>query len=134
MTNGRDEGQASLAGRKVLVVEDEYLIADDLAEMLKEAGANVVGPAASLPIAMRILDHGEKIDAAVLDINLREVEVFPLADRLAEQKVPIIFLTGYGQNNVPERFAAIGRCEKPMEIHKVIAFLDSVLGGSVATA
>lgn len=60
MTNGRDEGQASLAGRKVLVVEDEYLIADDLAEMLKEAGANVVGPAASLPIAMRILDHGEK--------------------------------------------------------------------------
>lgn len=134
MTNGRDEGQTSLAGRRVLVVEDEYLIADDLAEILKEAGADVIGPAASLPIAMRILDHGEEIDAAVLDINLREVEVFPLADRLAEQKVPIIFLTGYGQAQVPERFAAVGCCEKPMEIHKVIAFLNSVLESAPATA
>ena len=134
MTKGRGEGQPSLAGRKVLVVEDEYLIADDLADMLTQAGANVVGPAASLPIAMRMLDQGEEVDAAVLDINLRDVEVFPLADRLHEQRVPMIFLTGYGENAVPDRFSSIGRCEKPLEIHKVIEFLGSVLGRSGATA
>ncbi|HEY0629712.1 MAG TPA: response regulator [Sphingomicrobium sp.] len=123
-----------LKGRKILIVEDEYLIADDLAQLLQDAGAEVVGPAASLPQAMRLASDTEEIDAAALDINLRGVEVFPLADELAGRAVPMLFLTGYGHNHIPERFAHICRCEKPMEIGNVVRELHDMLEPEAAQA
>ena len=123
-----------LQGSRILVVEDEYLIADDLAERLREAGADVIGPAASLPQAMRLAGDAGSIDAAALDINLRGVEVFPLADELAGRGVPMLFLTGYGTNHIPERFAQICRCEKPMEIGNVVTQLSKMLKPEAAPA
>jgi CheY-like chemotaxis protein len=123
-----------LAGRRVLVVEDEYLIADDLAELLRRAGAELIGPAASLPKAVRLLEHGEKPDAAVLDINLRGIDVFPLVDQLAQRDVPMLFLTGYGAHNIPPRFSHIRRCEKPMEVSTVVSALGDLLNAEPAAA
>lgn len=123
-----------LKNRKILVVEDEYLIADDLAGLLKEAGAEVIGPAASLPQAIRLAGDTDTIDAAALDINLRGVEVFPLADELVGRGVPMLFLTGYGTNHIPERFANICRCEKPMEIGNVVQQLSKMVKPEAASA
>ena len=116
-----------LNGRKILVVEDEYMIADDLAAMLRQAGAEVIGPAASLPTAIRTLEGIGRIDAAVLDINLRGINVFPVVDELIKQGVPVMFLTGYGENNIPHEYANIARCEKPMGTAHVVDDLRQMI-------
>ena len=126
MTIG-NKGQLLLAGRKILVVEDECLIADDLADELARAGAEVVGPAASLPQAIRLMQHRDRPDAAVLDINLCGVDVFPLAEELMAGGVPMIFLTGYGEGSIPEKYAPIARCQKPMAPADVVDRLAMLL-------
>lgn len=123
-----------LNGRKILVVEDEYLIADDLSALLVEAHAEVIGPVASLPAAIRLVSNVERIDAAVLDVNLRGVDVFPLVDELRGRGVAIMFLTGYGVNNIPDDYAGIARCEKPMGTANVVETLREMIDSDAATA
>lgn len=84
-----------LQGLRVLVVEDEALIAMTMADVLEEAGCTVVGPMPRLDLAVKAA-HEEKIDAALLDVNLAGEAVFPVADVLEGRKIPFIFLTGYG--------------------------------------
>src|SRR3712207_954447 len=91
-----------LAGRRVLVVEDEYFIADDIARALRKLGAEVVGPLASRDEALDAFSSGQSIDAAVLDINLRGDAVYPVADALRGRKVPFVFATGYDPATIPE--------------------------------
>jgi DNA-binding NtrC family response regulator len=90
------EREAGLSGLKVLVVEDEPLIAMDLQDLLTESGCTVVGPASSLEQGMRLMKE-EAVDGAVLDINLGREMVFPLADALAGQSIPFVYVTGYGK-------------------------------------
>jgi CheY-like chemotaxis protein len=123
-----------LTGRRILLVEDEYLIAEDLAVLLKEAGADVVGPAASLPRAMRLAADTDHFDAAVLDINLDGVAVFPLAQELRRRGVPMLFLTGYGEPAFPDDYAATPRCIKPMAGLRVVEELSALLEKHPATA
>ena len=107
--------EPSLQGRRVLVVEDEYVLASDLCDELEGAGAIVVGPAPTLEAALALLDDGARLDGAVLDVNLGGVMVFPLADLLVERQAPFVFTTGYDAGALPERFAAIINCEKPAD-------------------
>ena len=123
-----------LSGRRILVVEDEYLIADDLAALLRQAGAEVIGPAASLPKAMRLVSDTQQFDAAVLDINLSGVNVFPLADELRARGIPMLFMTGYGEDNVPADYCSIARCEKPTGAARVVEELDMLLPKEPASA
>ena len=123
-----------LAGRKILIVEDEYLIAEDLAALLREAHADVVGPAASLPQAMRLVADTDQIDAAVLDINLRGIDVFPCVDELRSRGIPTMFLTGYGENNVPADYSTIVRCEKPLGAPHIVDELKALLSRAPASA
>jgi DNA-binding response OmpR family regulator len=116
-----------LAGCRILVVEDEYLIADDLAALLREEGAEVLGPATSLPTAMRLAGDSDRIDGAILNIDLRGVAVFPLADELQSRGVPFIFLTGYAESNIPGEYAGILRCEKPVAAAHVVGHLKPLL-------
>lgn len=120
-------GQRPLTNRNILVVEDGYLIADDLGAALREGGATVIGPASSLPKAMRLSADGRRIDAAILNVDLRGVAVFPLADELLSRGVPFLFLTGYGEHHIPERYGAIVRCEKPVSAGHVIDKLKELL-------
>jgi CheY-like chemotaxis protein len=86
-----------LAGRRVLLVEDELLVAMEMEEALRGLGCEVLGPAATVEEALRLaqVDAG-RIDAAVLDVNLAGRPSFPVADLLAGRGVPVVFATGYG--------------------------------------
>jgi CheY-like chemotaxis protein len=84
-----------LAGKTILVVEDEALVAEMLVDMLVGLGAAVIGPATTFAMALEF-SESEGIDAAVLDINLRGERVDPIADRLRARGIPVLFATGYG--------------------------------------
>jgi CheY-like chemotaxis protein len=105
----------ALAGRRVLVVEDEYFVADDLDRALKTLGAEVVGPFASREKALEAFISGEPFDIAVLDINLQGEAIYPVADVLLEAGVPFVFATGYDKASLPEPYRDIPRWEKPFD-------------------
>jgi CheY-like chemotaxis protein len=103
----------SLSGRRVLIVEDEYFLADDLGRALTQLGAEVLGPVATRAEAFELLSTGERIDLAVLDINLEDEAVYPVADLLTAQGVPFLFATGYDQTAIPAQYQQVLRWEKP---------------------
>lgn len=117
----------TLENHRILVVEDEYLLADDLHMELERLGAIVIGPVGGLAAAQAIISSTQDIHAAVLDANLKGELVFPAADNLVERKVPIIFVTGYDAAIVPERFRSAPRCEKPVGIARIIETLLQTL-------
>ena len=103
----------STAGKRILLVEDEYLIAQDMACELRNMGLEVIGPFSSVAAALQALETAT-VDGAVLDINLDGDKVYPVADALIARRVPVIFTTGYDGGEIPERYAAIERCSKPV--------------------
>jgi CheY-like chemotaxis protein len=113
-----------LEQRCMLVVEDEYLIAADLAAWLEDCGIKVVGPAGSVKDALKLVaTDGDRLDGGVLDINVRDERVYPVADALASRGVPFIFATGYDEVSIPERYARVPRYEKPLDRHLLAKWL-----------
>ena len=108
--------ERSLRGRRILVVEDEYLIADAMTLGLEEEGVVVIGPAPSVRNALRLLDREPALDGAVLDMNLGEEKVFPVAEALRSLGVPFLFTTGYDALDVPQAWRHVRRLEKPIEM------------------
>lgn len=94
-----------LSGRRILVVEDEFLISAMLCDMLDDSAAIVVGPAPSLAEAMRLVEESP-IDAAILDMNLNGQWSDPIAEALLARGIPFVFTTGYGANERSDRFGA----------------------------
>jgi len=90
-----------LSGRRILVVEDEVIVAWALEDMLANMGCAVVGPAARVNQALAMIDD-ESIDAVVLDLNLNGQMSYQVADVLASRGVPFVFLTGYHKSSIPE--------------------------------
>jgi CheY-like chemotaxis protein len=103
----------ALANRRVLVAEDEYFIARDICRALHALGAEVVGPVPSRDEVQAILATGERLDAAILDINLNGEMVFPVMEALAAQEIPVVFATGYDHITVPAPYQDIPRWQKP---------------------
>lgn len=87
---------AGLKGKRILVVEDEALIAVMVEDMLAELGSVVVGPAAAIDDALALVQT-EAIDAAVLDVNVRGERIDPVAHALFERGIPVLFATGYSE-------------------------------------
>ncbi|GJE41523.1 response regulator [Methylobacterium soli] len=112
-----------LAGRRVLVVEDEYFIADDLRRHFEERGAEVLGPVPRVEDALALIAATAEIDAAVLDVNLQDEMVYPVADALQARGVPFLFATGYEKTAIPARFADVRHCEKPFEPERIAGAL-----------
>ena len=113
------------APARVLVAEDEYLLADALAEALMAPGVQVVGPVGGLAEALALVAT-VPIDGAVLDINLRGEMVFPLADALAASGVSYVFATGYGHESIPERYRYVPTLSKPVDVQSLKPFLGAV--------
>lgn len=116
----------ALNGLVVLVAEDEYMIATELASELVSAGAVVLGPVASLDGALDLIEDADHIDAAILDVNLRGEKVFPAAEMLEKQGVPFFFATGYDQAIIPQRFSSIPRIEKPIGANDLKRLVSSI--------
>ena len=116
-----------LEGRRVLVIEDEYFIADDISRALTKLGAEVVGPAPDLEHATALLSSGERIDPAVLDINLHGELAYPLADALKARGIPVLFATGYDQTSIPAGYEDVPRWEKPFDHQALARVLPSLM-------
>jgi hypothetical protein len=108
------KSDGNLSGRRILLIEDEYLIGFDLRNELLDCGAEVIGPVGDLDMAFAIVDAEPWLDAAVLDVNLRGELAFSLADYLVRRDIPFVFTTGYGAEVIPYRLQHIMRCDKPV--------------------
>ncbi len=103
-----------LAGRRVLVVEDQFLVADYVQQLLEEAGAIVVGPVASEERALPLIGHGDPLDAAILDVRLGSGTSAKVANALARPLVPFIVVTGYGRDGLPPELRNAPYLTKPI--------------------
>ena len=103
-----------LDGKRILLVEDEYFIVQDLARAFTLKGATVLGPVATVSDALRLVASAGPLDGAVLDINLQGEMVYPVADALMNRGVPFVFSTAYDREAIPSRFDGCVRCEKPV--------------------
>jgi CheY-like chemotaxis protein len=112
----------SLSGARVLIVEDEYYLADDLSRALSDAGATVIGPVATLQEAEQRLGDAA-FDCAVVDMNLRGEFAFAVAERLKARNVPFVVATGYNEGSLPEALKNVPRVEKPFAPKQVIELL-----------
>jgi CheY-like chemotaxis protein len=102
----------SLRGCRLLVVEDDYMIADDLRGELIGAGAEVIGPVPTVAQALRMIET-TALKGAILDVNLGGEKVFPLVDALQQRGIPCVFMTGYDRQAIPAAYADVPLCEKP---------------------
>lgn len=117
-----------LKGKRILVVEDEALIAVMVEDMLSEMGSAVVGPAATIEQALA-LAHAEALDGAVLDVNVRGERIDPVAEALAARGVPMLFATGYGEVRLASGAPAIV-IDKPYTQEKLARGLAAAMGAS----
>src|SRR6266478_2981513 len=104
-----------LTGKRILVVEDEPLISENLADQMTAEGAQVIGPVGTVEAALNLIASTNNLDGAILDIKLIEKMSFKVADVLAARRVPFVFWTGYGCGGdvVPARHANVTCVEKP---------------------
>ena len=102
-----------LRDRRILVVEDEYLVAMSLAEALQDAGSIVLGPVPSVDKAIKTIESEPHIDGAVVDVNLGGMLAYPVADLLIAKKIPFVFTSGYEDNLLRERYSQVKNCPKP---------------------
>lgn len=116
----------ALAGKRILVVEDEYFIASDLKRALTAQGAHVVGPAGTLAQGLALVREAA-IDAAVLDVNLDGANSYPIADELAGRGTPYLFLTGYDDWALPEAYRAVLHIAKPHPVERVLETVERLL-------
>ncbi|MBM1220548.1 response regulator [Ponticoccus sp. SC2-23] len=128
LSDGLDHLLSSIEGRRILVVEDEILVAGELADDIEELGGEVVGPAYSMSDALRISGSSE-IDAAILDINLNGKEVFPVSDLLQARGIPFIFHTGTVKGpSALKLYDGVPVVSKPSLTIDLLQALQSVLG------
>ena len=114
-----------LDGARVLILEDEYLLADDLARALRNAGAEPVGPVATVEEA-ETLAATAQLDAAILDLNLRGRMATDFVQRLAAARLPCLIVSGYGEDAIRE-VSDVQSLEKPVSTEKVMKVLAEEL-------
>lgn len=110
-------------GRRILIVEDEYLVADDLARDLRMLGAEVVGPIGTLDEALALLATYPVLDGAVIDVNLHGMMSYPAAALLVAAHIPFLFVTGYDAWTIDDRYRNVAHHEKPVRAAQVVTAL-----------
>ena len=117
-----------LKGRRILVIEDEYFVAEVLSEILGDAGAVIAGPIGWADDALAFVEHhGSTLDGAILDVNLHGRASYPIADALAERGVRFVFITGYDETALESAYRHHPRCEKPLQADAILAALSAAL-------
>ncbi|HEY8591835.1 MAG TPA: response regulator [Sphingomicrobium sp.] len=122
-----DEGGASLKGKRILVVEDSPVVAPFTVDILEELGCEVIGPAPNMAAA-RELAEGEEFDAALMDVRIRGDRSYAICDILDAKNVPFVFTSGYADWQLPEKWEAVPRLQKPYTMGQVEEALARLLG------
>jgi CheY-like chemotaxis protein len=120
------EVEARLAGRRVLIVEDEAMIAALIETLLNDAGCSVL-PVASAQRALEAIEQ-EGFDAVVLDISVRDGRSYLLADALIARGVPFVFVSGFAPKDMPADYRSCAYVAKPFKPDALLAVLDKVVG------
>jgi len=116
-----------LNGARLLIVEDEYLLAQEMADYFENLGTEIVGPVGTVARALDLI-ASSRIQVAVLDVNLRDERVYPVAEAL--KQIPFVFASGYGSELEPDVYADAPRCIKPIEF----AALARTLGEQIKSS
>jgi len=114
----------SVAGKRVLVVEDELMIRLLLQDMLADLGHTVAGEAGRIEEALALAKEGE-FDVAILDVNLNGQLISPVVEALVERGLPFVFATGYGQRGVPEPFRKTPTLLKPFQLDALAQAIEA---------
>jgi CheY-like chemotaxis protein len=117
---------AALRRPHVLVLEDEWIIADQIEAALEDAGYAVVGPVGRVDAAMALL-KSRAVDAAVLDINVHGDRSFRVARKLAQDAIPFIFLSGYARTELPAALSKRPLMQKPIDLPVLCRYVASLL-------
>jgi DNA-binding response OmpR family regulator len=115
-----------MSTRRVLVLEDEPLIAMMMRDWLTELGYETLGPAETVQAALALIESNQP-DAAILDISLGKQDCYPVADRLQDQAVPFAFATGRSGDNIVRRHQAAPRLSKPFNFEAVSGVISKLL-------
>ena len=104
---------------KVLIVEDEFMLANDVARLFASKGADIVGFAPTVRQARQIIERGEHIDVAVLDVSLADDEVYEVADLVRERGACLVFYTAADASRLPERFSDAPVVQKTAGVEQI---------------
>lgn len=119
----------ALDGKRILVVEDESLVAMLLETIIEDLDARAIGAFATVEEALAAVEAEGPLDAALLDVNLAGREVFPVAEALKARGVPVVFSTGYGEGGLSEAWRGSPVLQKPFTEQAVREALEAALGG-----
>lgn len=122
-----------LTGRRILVVEDEMMVAWLLQDMLDHLGCVVVGPAFSVDEALAMIE-AQAFDAAVLDVNLNGQMSYPVADSLVARNLPFVFSSGYASNRLQEGYRTFPALQKPYHLSELRNALLGVFAPATPSA
>lgn len=116
---------APAGGFRVLVIEDEAMVAMLLEAMLEDLGHTVAGSAAKVDDAMRLIAEAQA-DAAILDVNLHGKETYPLAEALKARGIPFVFATGYDSSGLREEWRGTKVLQKPFQVKELNEAVSSM--------
>jgi CheY-like chemotaxis protein len=115
-------GSGALDGLRVMVVEDEMLVSLLIEDMLADQGCIVVGPFSEVKLAQAAA-RSEALDLAVLDVNVKGMRTYPVAEELDRRGVPFVFLSGYGETAIPADRPNWKVCSKPLNERELVSML-----------
>ena len=118
--------EPNTSGRRILVVEDEFLIRMLLEDMLTDLGYELVGVAGRVDEATEMA-KSKDFDLAILDVNLDGHDVYPVADLIAKRGVPFMFVTGYGGRGLPDSYRGRPTLQKPFQLDELKKMLGQLL-------
>jgi DNA-binding response OmpR family regulator len=121
-----------LGGRSILIVEDDIVLATDVGALLTGAGCKAVLPTTSVPSALSTIVH-YVVDAAILDVNVQNEWVFPVAHALASAGVPFLFLTAYSRDSIPAEHRERPFLQKPYVAGDLLVRLTQMLAPAETT-
>jgi chemotaxis family two-component system sensor kinase Cph1 len=116
----------ALESKRILVVEDEMIVAMEMSEVLRGAGCEVIGPVNTVDAALQST-RDDALDAVVLDVSLNGVLTFAVASTLAARGIPFILATGYSDSTLPAEWRASPRVSKPFRMEELIELLQAAL-------
>jgi CheY-like chemotaxis protein len=115
-----------LAGKRILIVEDEIIVALDIAEEITADGAEAIWPVTTQNAALDMIANTE-MDGVILDLNLRGEIAFPVADVLADRHIPFVFATALDARYIPARHANVCRVQKPVRPEVIRRALEATM-------